>query len=587
MNSPRHLISAPTVILLLVVVGFLLRGALPSRIAVEHFDEGVYASNLVTGPEYEYRYPSRHLFAPPLAPWLIEWSQVAWGINDLASVAVNLIAGGLTVLLVGFVAARWFNDRAGIAAAALAALSGIHILYSRTALTDPLVCFWMLAAVYAIWCSLSYGDKSWAVIAGLLTGLSWWTKYNGWLPLAIGVAATIPWLFVCRDRARLRTSLVCLAIIIATAGIVWSPVWFNLPDGYAAVAANHRQYLVGLDRWPQTLWQQLLNHRLLEGAFGPLSLAAAVIVVGAFSHHQDNASATTRTSHFWKLSALAVGLSALASLSASSIVLAALAVYWLWRNVELHPTDTPPDEDPAAVQLALWMLIAWIAGLSLTTPLYTAYPRITLPWLVPIWLAGGAATAWLVVGIRQTADESPTATAPRGTVVWAAGIIVVGVAVAIAGRYWNPGSTWSAWQSHTGLADIAAEVKTDIEQRIAEQGGSPRSDNYVVDVYGEPSLFFQLRQLGIELALPASNLRFAQPGIAAPSHPTFLLAGPHALRSSQFKQQLAETAGRLKLLKTYQYTPSDFVLLNQHPPGEIRQADGQQRQYSVRLYQLE
>ncbi len=586
MNQTRQPISPKLVIAALVVVGFVLRGLLPGRIAVEHFDEGVYASNIVSGVEYDYRYPSRHLFAPPLQPWLIEWSQVAWGINDLASVAVNLIAGGLTVLLVGLVARRWFGDRAGIAAAALAALSGIHILYSRTALTDPLLCLWMVAAVYGIWQSLVDGDWTWAVIAGLLTGAAWWTKYNGWLPLAIGISAAVPWLAIARGRERIRTTVICLTITVAVAALIWSPAWYNLPRGYGEVAANHRQYLVGLNRWPEALWRQMQNHRLLEGLSGITSLAEGVLAVGLFA--RGSAQPPSRADRFLRVAALAIGLTALASLSSSSVVLAALAAYWIWRHVKLRPADPPLDDEEAARQLALWLLAAWIVGLSLSTPLYTAYPRITLPWLVPIWLAGGAGIAWMVTGIQSRREESDASKPSRHT--WniaAAAVIVVGLAIVSFGRHWSAGSTWSGWQSRTGLADVAAEAKADIEKRLRQTGQSSSSGDYVVVVYGEPALFFQLRQLGIELALPVSSLRFAQPGLERPARPTFLLAGPHALGSPQFEEQLKTTAGRLKLLRTYEFTPSDFVVLNQYPPAELRTADGSPRRYAVRLYELE
>ena len=49
----------------------LRRGCALSRSAVEHFDEGVYASNIYFAAP-EYAYPLQRFYAPPLLPALIE-----------------------------------------------------------------------------------------------------------------------------------------------------------------------------------------------------------------------------------------------------------------------------------------------------------------------------------------------------------------------------------------------------------------------------------------------------------------------------------------------------------------------------------
>ena len=63
----------------IVLLGTILRFAYPSRMAVEHFDEGVYASNIWFGEATNYQFPNRHLYAPPLLPYLIEWSVIFLG----------------------------------------------------------------------------------------------------------------------------------------------------------------------------------------------------------------------------------------------------------------------------------------------------------------------------------------------------------------------------------------------------------------------------------------------------------------------------------------------------------------------------
>src|SRR5262245_61844857 len=52
-------------------IGIGLRLMAFSHSAVEHFDEGVYASNIFFGPP-EFAYPMQRFYAPPLLPALIE-----------------------------------------------------------------------------------------------------------------------------------------------------------------------------------------------------------------------------------------------------------------------------------------------------------------------------------------------------------------------------------------------------------------------------------------------------------------------------------------------------------------------------------
>ena len=57
-----------------LLLGAVLRLSLLGRIAVEHFDEGVYSSNLWF--ESGTGYPARYLYGPPLLPMVIEWVMI-------------------------------------------------------------------------------------------------------------------------------------------------------------------------------------------------------------------------------------------------------------------------------------------------------------------------------------------------------------------------------------------------------------------------------------------------------------------------------------------------------------------------------
>ena len=114
----------------------------------------------------------------------------------------SLLFGTLTIPLIWWVGRQWFGPLSGIAAATLLSLSDFHIAFSRSALTDVPLCFWLLLAVYLF--ERSFRDLSWltAIFAGATTGLAWWTKYNGWLPLAISLSGLMAWSMFARREER-------------------------------------------------------------------------------------------------------------------------------------------------------------------------------------------------------------------------------------------------------------------------------------------------------------------------------------------------------------------------------------------------
>jgi hypothetical protein len=358
---------------LIFLLGLALRSAWPARMAVEHFDEGVYASNLFAVLQQPpHAYPDRHLYAPPLVPALLEWAMILSGGDPRAVLWVNVVAGSLTVLVVWWTAREWFGRAAGIAAALLAATSEYHIAFSRTALTDPLLCLWMTAGVYAGWRAVLTGRPQWLLAAGVLAALAWWTKYNGWLVLAITGAGTVAWLLArgCsaegrdeetrstgdedrssahgRDRVdpgasphplttspplpALRLSPAAALTHWAAAGLIalllWLPFLWTLPpdSSYSEIAANHSKYFVGLGGWWTSFARQVGAHRHLDGwaACGGVALAllgACALSRGGFTW---NGSGSQRLGVSPAAAVQALALMLLAVLLGSSVLLAVL-----------------------------------------------------------------------------------------------------------------------------------------------------------------------------------------------------------------------------------------------------------------------
>src|SRR5262245_24438558 len=282
--------SRRELVLLAVVfsVGVALRLVAFSRSAVEHFDEGVYASNIYFGPP-EYAYPQQRFFGPPLLPALIEAGMIAGLSPNIAALLPSFLAGCATIVALWWLGRSWFSPEAGLSAATLVALNDFHIAYSATALTDVLLGFWLILALDATARSLSQVDFRWAIAAGIFAGLAWWTKYNGWLPLAI-VAVALPLLYLLLRPAskQLLTWCACAAVTAIVAIGVWSPYLFSLQTvgGYGPIADKHARYCVGLAGWLDAASRQIANQYAMETLLSAAAVAAALALPG-FLHTEE------------------------------------------------------------------------------------------------------------------------------------------------------------------------------------------------------------------------------------------------------------------------------------------------------------
>ncbi|MBT6155324.1 MAG: phospholipid carrier-dependent glycosyltransferase [Planctomycetaceae bacterium] len=578
----------------IVILAAVLRFAFPSRMAIEHFDEGVYASNIWFSEEADFRYPARHLYGPPLLPAFIEWSIILFGLGTLSAKLASLVAGTATIAVVWWVARRWFGAEAGIAAASLAALSDFHILYSRAALTDVMMCLWLLIAVGSVREMFASDRHRWAITAGLATGLAWATKYNGWLPLAIAGSGFVLFLLISRWKKQVTTEprMGCVISLIAmalTAAVVWSPVLLDLNNrgGYAAVAANHRGYFGGLSDWLPSLFRQIDNHRYLEGwlSCGALVLAivAAVVVrhwtARGFTWNESKASkaeigsvprqhATGGRTNWGVVAAIllltiASAVSLGSSMTIGVLTVAVIGVRLLGRS-KCDETTLP-----------FCLLAVWFCGLSIATPFYFPYPRLTLPWLVAAWLGGGAMIGWTV---RKIVDNNGgTATEKQKHPWW----ILVGSAVLFCGAVFLGANRWTergipGWQSQTGLKEVAGDIAVQVD---SESSGR----DALILVYAEPGLFFQLAVAGGDSQRAAIPIGALIPPTESPTTPTYLVTGPNAHRAPNYNAAISAFGDRLQLAAEYAYRPSDLVLLNWSSPSDPVFPGPKQR---VRLYRL-
>jgi len=591
--------------LLIFAIGCGLRFAWPERMAVEHFDEAVYASNVWFGPDDSFRYPEQHFYAPPLLPTLIEWIFTLAGPSNLGAMLPSLVAGSLMIPLVWWVGRSWFGPVAGLAAATLCALSDAHIAFSRSALTDVLLCFWVLLAVYLTWRAL-ITKRLWPTLgAGLFTGLAWWTKYNGWLPIAIGVAGMVSWLIqrrlVQREAASLGELIRPVTRLVAIAAIafaVWSPWLWSLQSrgGYAAVAANHRNFVVGISGWWNSAIEQALKLREVSGTAtaSAMLLALVVSLVTARVTLRFTWNDFGRALAGRPIAVLLVGL----ALAGGTMILGPAPFFLVAGIFGLAGAFVQNwrSGDAGGDALAFWLLAAWFAGMTVSTPIYTPYPRLLLPWQVATWLAVGVLVQWIVlaiveatqevvqpantarplvpgpnppVSVRMLAASATASPATRGTlagvVAGAVGLIAIVEWIAI--PLGIPG-----WKDRTAIERAAERIATLAVEHAGSTGG-PDSP-LVIYTISEPALLFQLRMQGLEHVRPVSSLRLAHPDAPRPVIPTFVAIGKQAMSMPGFQEEQWEPAHvRLGRVASETVSLSPLVRLDDADWGQA--ADGQ------------
>jgi dolichyl-phosphate-mannose-protein mannosyltransferase len=537
----------------ILAVGAALRIAAASQSAVEHFDEGVYASNFWFGPP-DYAYPDQPLYAPPLLPGLIEAGMIAGLAPNTAALLPGVVAGSATIAALWWLGRTWFGPRVGLTAAALCAFSEFHIAYSAAALTDALLGLWLVLAVQAAGISLANRSLNWAAVAGIFTGLAWWTKYNGWLPLAIEAAAlALLWMHHWARRRSLQpigAQAACFALTSLVAFAIWCPYLLSLHSqgGYAPIAANHARYIVGLAGWADGLSRQIANQHVIESWLSPLSVPLALGVAMIAAGNMDSSRQSLLTA-----AGFAVVAGGLALAGTTLVVAGAAAVLGMALVARCQTRE--PDEKQA---VGLVLLAVWWCGLLAVTPYYWPYPRLVLPWQLASWI--GAA---LLFDQFAQALASATETNWRASSLSVAAAIAIGIA-AFCGWLLRP--RHEALYSGTdrrGLVALVEQVQTEIERDEAMRGGgSPR----VIYVYGEPALLFQCCAHGRAVVAPIQTLPTKPALKETRALPTYLVVGPHTIGNPSFQKEWAGLGHQWEEVATYSFCLSHIVALDLTDP---------------------
>jgi 4-amino-4-deoxy-L-arabinose transferase-like glycosyltransferase len=506
------------------VIGAALRLGNLGQVAVEHFDEAVYASNLLFGADQGGEYPLRQFYAPPLLPAAIEWTTVFGQLffRDLPTwwpMLPALVAGLATIPSAWWIARQWLSPRAGIIAAILIASHEFHAAYCRTALTDVPLTLFMLWAVHRFWIALQTGTVKDAAIAGAVTSLAWWTKYNGWLPLAIAGAGGVCWQLVRSRESRnwISSGRVWL-IAVATAFLLWLPVLWDAQKvgGYSKIAENHRGYITGFSRWHANL---IVGYQSFDEFAGWLSFAGLVLA----------------------------GVFFVAS-----------------RRNEVF--DGISNRDAGDSLLAPCLIGAWFWGLFVATPMYHPYSRLWLPWLVSSALLIAAAT---MPGRRRSLPSPLARWGQQSLMATAAGCGVLYFAAACSGR--APLTVPASLESRAALRDAA--------RKIVQHVGTGDS-TYIVG-HSDPALWYHLMKLR-QAAFTSSSLDVVD---GRTTVPRYVILGPLSQRDATLGREFKQREDRLELVEEYPIHLSRVAVLDLFSPADLA-VHPERRTQTVKLFRV-
>lgn len=211
---------------------------------------------------------------PPVGKWVIGLGEHFFGFTPFGWRFMTAVLGTLSILLLCRIGRRMFRSTfLGCLAGTLLTVDGLHFVMSRTALLDTVLMFFVLAAFGCLvidrdWArrrladalpvdeegvlrpdvriaeTLRLGWRPWRLLAGLMLGLAFGTKWNGLYILAAFALMSVLWDVGARRTAGavrpyaavFRRDLVpafvsTVPVAIATYLVSWSG-WFLTDKGY-------------------------------------------------------------------------------------------------------------------------------------------------------------------------------------------------------------------------------------------------------------------------------------------------------------------------------------------------------------------
>ena len=210
-------------------------------------------------PARHVRRPAGLVVHPPAGKWVIAIGEWLFGMTPFGWRFMVAVTGTLAVLMIARIGRRLFRSTLlGCVAGLLLSVDAMEYVHSRTALLDPLLMFWVLAAFGALVVDRDaarerlaarsttltgalgprLGWRPWRLTAGVCLGMACATKWSGlWFVVVFGLMTVLwdvgarktagvrrPWLgMLARDAAPAFASLVLISFAVYLAS--WTG-WF-------------------------------------------------------------------------------------------------------------------------------------------------------------------------------------------------------------------------------------------------------------------------------------------------------------------------------------------------------------------------
>lgn len=318
---------------------------------LSHFDEGQYAFARVW-PWIDKFDVDQAFFSPPLFPFLVGLVQhLPITRPDLAGVYISHIACWMSLFFAVRLAVAWWGEDAALPTFALLLLSPMRLAFGSIGLTDALFSALFLATLLAATKAFHDGSTKWTLLAGLLAGLTWSCKYNGFITVAVCAG------FFLHQRtfgSFVRWLTIAIIAVAIMAPWYWA-IHTHHPEGIAALQKHQQGYLRGFA--PESIWSNLQQGFSLRSEVpGPSVFIASWVMLGiaAFAKREWLSLVT--------IAGLLVAEECCSSKLLPLVALAALPLS-LWAA---RPSARPPA------------LLA-IVGTVVLPAIYTPYLRLWLP----------------------------------------------------------------------------------------------------------------------------------------------------------------------------------------------------------------
>ena len=528
-----------TVLAAILLVAFTARTWRLDTTSMDHYDEGVYAFSAWGLSDAARPLHPEQRNSPILHPWVTSLAfRLNGGPSDTLMLSVNAVLGTLTVLALWLVARRWFGPGAAVGAAAMLAANDYHIALSRSGLTDVLFALVFLLAIAAVAAAIEKPHVFRAVVAGLVVGLAWNTKYHGWLSVVIVTSGLVPFAIGRRwAAADYGKAIRQLAIITVVAMACYAPWAMYLIDAFGSYSEATKYQMTFLSReWPSNFVRQAGQQLYFDGVLTRVSLPAAIVAMAFLPPA-------------WSPSMAWFGM--LAATSIVSVLAGGTPLVWLITAAAI-------PQLMRTRQLTAWIVLAWGAILIVLTPVYEPFARLVVPFVLACTLASGyALSCWLP---RSTSRSSPA---------WHRAAALGVVAVAVVGAVLVARDSPSRWRETRSLPNAATAIASLVEP------GAP------VLVIGEAALAFHLELAGLKAMKGFENFEL----LAEEAREQYVVTGYYTKGAPSLRAGRERLAPRLKELGRFDFTPTDFRILDSLRPAAARAfLDAPDDRYQLTLY---